>query len=112
MKIRRLFPIGLWLLSAFSLADTGMPSRDPFVRPQAGLQSRTAPKPVAPGPTFTLRALLMAGDASLANVDGIILAIGDVHEGYRLISVSQEETLFEKGSNRYRVFLKERTSQK
>ncbi|WP_417616044.1 hypothetical protein [Oceanisphaera sp.] len=111
MNLKSLYPVGLWLLAATALADTGMPLRDPFVRPQTELSTRPTPTPIASAPGFTLRALLVAGDSSLANIDGTILALGDEFDGYRLISVTQEETLFEKGSNRYRISLKERTSQ-
>ncbi|OIN05590.1 hypothetical protein [Oceanisphaera psychrotolerans] len=110
MNMERLFPISLWLLATTALADTGMPLRDPFVRPQTELPARTTPTPVVSEPDFKLRALLVAGDNSLANIDGTILALGDEFDGYRLISVTQEETLFEKGANRYRIPLKERTS--
>lgn len=106
--MRWTFVVSLWLVATTPLAENSMPFRDPFVRPQTESLVRATPAPIEPGPTFTLRALLVAGDASLANVDGTILALGDELDGYRLISVTQEETLFEKGSKRYRIFLKER----
>ncbi len=110
MNMKPLYPVSLWLLATTALADTGMPLRDPFVRPLIELPASSTPTPVVAAPDFTLRALLVAGDKSLANIDGTILALGDEFDGYRLISITQEETLFEKGSNRYRISLKERTS--
>ncbi|GHA15294.1 hypothetical protein [Oceanisphaera arctica] len=110
MNMKPLYPLSLWLLATTALADTGMPLRDPFVRPQTESPARATTTQAEPAPSFTLRALLVAGDTSLANIDGTILALGDEFDGYRLISVTQEETLFEKGSNRYRISLKERTS--
>jgi len=50
------------------------------------------PQP-APEPQFSLRAVLAAGKRSLANIDGNILGVGAEIEGYRLVSISEEQVV-------------------
>ena len=69
---------------------------DPFERPDqaeverlrgGGNESATQLAPA-------LRATLVAGDASLANLAGSILRVGDEFEGYRLAEVRRGEAVF------------------
>ena len=73
---------------------------DPFERPELwrsdgrdpGYGARTEPewRP-------TLKATLVAGAASLANLGGIVLELGEEIHGYRLREVRPWEAVFEKG---------------
>ncbi len=44
--------------------------------------------------------VLLAGQGSLANVDGTLVAIGEKIEGHRLVSVSDRQAVFEKDGRR------------
>lgn len=72
---------------------------DPFRRPAA---SAGAADPDQPAPSWqpTLRGVLLAGKASLANVDGQMVAIGETLEGHRLVSISDHRAVFEKDGRR------------
>ncbi len=75
---------------------------DPFERPEqsevervrgGGNESATQQAPA-------LRATLVAGDASLANLAGSILRVGDEFEGYRLAEVRRGEAVFVRNGER------------
>lgn len=74
---------------------------DPFRRP-TGSASAGGPGQPAPPAAWqpTLRGVLLAGKASLANVDGQMVAIGETLEGHRLVSVSDHQAVFEKDGRR------------
>jgi hypothetical protein len=44
-----------------------------------------------------LRATLVAGEASLADLGGVVLAVGEQTHGYRLVEVREFEAVFERG---------------
>jgi hypothetical protein len=78
---------------------------DVFARPTLAalaVQSPDAsPSANAPGnwnPRLT--AVMVAGKASLATIDGRILAIGESTEGYRLVSVRDSEAILVKADQR------------
>ncbi|CAN5168181.1 hypothetical protein BH24PSE2_BH24PSE2_14610 [soil metagenome] len=82
-------------------SETDAPGRNPFARPaEAPAQVRPA---AARGPGFSLRATMAAGAHSLANVDGEILKLGDVVEGYRLIAVGEGTAVFAKQGVHYSI---------
>ena len=82
------------LLAASAGLAHGAPplANNPFERP--GLVE-LAPAAVAL-PPLELRAVLSAGDDSLADVGGQIVRVGDEVSGYRLVGVSEEGALFER----------------
>ena len=47
-----------------------------------------------------LIAVMVAGNNSLVNLDGIILKIGEEQDGYRLVQVRDHEAVFKKGNKR------------
>lgn len=47
-----------------------------------------------------LTAVMVAGKNSLANVDGVIVKLGDEIDGYRLMQVKDYEAIFKKGNKR------------
>ena len=53
-----------------------------------------------------LRAVIVAGADSRANVDGLILRIGDVVHGHRLVAVREREAIFQRGKQRYSLPLR------
>lgn len=79
--------------------------RDPFRVPAPyGTQTAgtdgftaTADRPI------DLRGILLAGERSLVNVAGRILAIGEEFEGYRLVEVREAEAVFVRGGVRRTV---------
>jgi hypothetical protein len=80
---------------------------DPFARPMLGAMpanasaataSRRAP---ALRPKLNLQAVLVAGPNSIANVDGVMLRVGDAIQGYRLVEVEHRSAVFEKNGDRF-----------
>ncbi len=47
-----------------------------------------------------LRAIINAGPRSMANIDGIIITMGEELEGYRLVGVHDREAVLEKNGHR------------
>lgn len=79
---------------------------DPFARP---LLSAAVPKSVmaqgkaavdTPPWNPSLIAVMVAGDHSLANLEGTIVAIGQETDGYRLVQVRDREATFTRGKQR------------
>ena len=89
----RLAALMTLLAASAGLAHGAPPlANNPFERP--GLVE-LAPSEIAL-PPLELRAVLAAGDASLADVGGQIVRVGDEVSGYRLVGVSEEGALFER----------------
>lgn len=83
------------LLSLFCVAHAaGLPAlqHDPFARPSLVAIAAPAPGVSAPAePPWqpVLSAVLVAGNKSLANVDGFVVQVGQEINGYRLVEVSE-----------------------
>lgn len=82
------------------------PTHDPFVRPAASAQQPGRGGATAQGGTEAqwapaLRAVMLAGAASMADVDGAMVRIGEAIDGYRLVEVREEAAVFEKSGKRY-----------
>ena len=54
----------------------------------------------------TLTAVMVAGKASLITIDGVIMKLGEVKDGYRLVQVKDHEATFKKGKERVVLELK------
>ena len=101
----RLLP-ALLLLIATAAAAAELPAaprlhHDPFRRPggtQLAPVAGDASAPVEWQPR--LRGVLLSGAASLANVDGQMVAIGEKIDGHRLLSVTEYQAVFEKDGRR------------
>ena len=99
-----LAPVLLAAALAAPPADAGETSApklhfDPFEKPAV----LTAPPPpaataVAEPPPWApvLRAVMVAGAASMANVDGHLLRMGEEVDGYRLVEVTDRRAVFER----------------
>lgn len=83
---------------------------DPFARPAlgaipanagAGAPSRRAQAAPAVAPKLNLQAVLVAGPHSIANVDGVMVRVGDAIQGYRLVEVQHRSAVFEKNGARF-----------
>lgn len=78
--------------------DASALQNNPFRRPV--FSTAASPAPVQDSLSdvsgLELRAILVAGRDSLVNVAGTIVRIGQEHEGYRLVSVDEEEVVFRK----------------
>lgn len=97
-----LIPLALLLVAATATAaDAPRLHHDPFRRPGGTLLAPVAgdaPAPVEWQPR--LRGVLLSGAASLANVDGQMVAIGEKIDGHRLLSVTEYQAVFEKDGRR------------
>ncbi len=99
-------------LPKLSFAEEEKLQHDPFARPAlTGLQRASQPgpggdsKPTAAGSTrkLKLQAVMVAGPNSIANVDGMMVRIGDQIYGYRLVEVHERKVVFEKNKTRFTV---------
>lgn len=88
---------------------------DPFARPM--LSSRGAPVPgsvpsaprvaATPGTSWNpeLTAILLAGKDSMVKVGGVMVRVGEVIDGHRLVAVRESEAVFIAVQDRKRVVL-------
>ena len=85
---------------------------DPFARPSIGglpLGGVNAPRAGAPRPvlepkrTLNVQAVMVAGSASMANVGGVMVRVGDHVHGYRLVAVHARGAVFEKDKTQFTV---------
>jgi hypothetical protein len=83
---------------------------DPFVRPAVGLMPGSAASAATPGgvkaapegkPKLNLQAVLVAGSQSIANVDGVMVRVGESINGYRLLEVQHRSAVFEKNGAKF-----------
>lgn len=87
-----------------AFADEAL-KHDPFVRP---LLSEAAATTTESGAKIeeetpwnpTLTAVMVAGKNSLITIDGVIMKLGEVKDGYRLTQVKDHEAVFKKGKKR------------
>lgn len=108
----------LWLSVAIAIAAPRWAfcqgrtlQHDPFARPSlGGLPQRAAPGgraavPAAATPkrALNVHAVMVAGSASMANVDGVMVRVGDYVQGYRLVAVEDRGAVFEKNKAQFRV---------
>jgi len=68
------------------------PLRDPFLRP-ALARPAPPPAPETPSAPPRLRALVLGGAHSLANIDGNVLAVGERHAGYTVLRIDARGAL-------------------
>ena len=87
-------------------ADDAVPVlvHNPFNQPglilQHGVETTNGALPEWSG---VLHAVLVSGSNSLANIEGDLLAIGDLYQGFRLIGVEEDAAIFSKGGQRFVV---------
>jgi hypothetical protein len=83
---------------------------DPFERhPSIGSPRGPQDTPLSEAPPAwapQLRATLVAGAQSLANVEGVILLLGEKHQGYRLVEVREGEAIFLGNGGRHTLTIK------
>ena len=106
MTLRRFAPtLGLALAVAASppcaMAQGPTLRHDPFARPVLG----EAPAPRVqrapePKPKLNLQAVIVAGPHSIANVDGVLVRVGESVKGYRLLEVHDRSAVFERNNAR------------
>ena len=111
---RRLAALALAMgCSALALPAMGQGralQHDPFVRPAVGQVPGTGSSAATPGrvkaaaegkPKLNLQAVLVAGSHSIANVDGVMLRVGESINGYRLLEVQHRSAVFEKNGAKF-----------
>jgi hypothetical protein len=87
--------------------------RDPFVRPAppapstAALPAEPAPEP----PPLHLRAVILNGARSVANIDGDIVGIGDQARDYTIVRIDVYGVLVTRGGKRQLLTLTEKDKQ-
>jgi len=107
---------GLLALSAAALAEGPALQHDPFVRPAiAGFAAAASPAGGLPAPAtaasqarprLQLNAVLVAGSDSIANVDGVMVRVGESVQGYRLVAVSDRSAVLEKNNAKLTLTLR------
>ena len=84
-----------------AIADERVTPRfDPFDRPS--LQGRPGGEAVLPQAPWSpwLKATLVAGERSMANLGGVVLKLGEETRGFRLVEVREWEAVFTKDGER------------
>ncbi len=95
-------------------AQEAMLKHDPFSRPAAAKTQRapSADDKAGTAPARDeqwnpeLRAVMLAGRASMANVDGAVVRIGEEVNGYRLVELRDGEAVFTKDGERVTVSMR------
>lgn len=108
MRTRLVLGIAL-LAAAGGAAAQGALRHDPFRAPPppapvpVAAAEPSAPPPPAPVAVWraTLRAVLVDGERSLANVDGILVRLGREVDGFRLVEVSEGRAVFVRDGRRF-----------
>ncbi len=78
-----------------------------FARPSLAALAAVPPAAAAPAPGPEaawhprLKAVMVAGSASLANIDGTLVKIGEELDGYRLVHVAEGEAVLYRNGQRY-----------
>jgi hypothetical protein len=92
-------------------ADNRAIKHDPFARPLLSAAAVTSSESGAKveeevpwNPTLT--AVMVAGKHSLITIDSVIMKLGEVKDGYRLVQVKDHEAVFKKGKKRVVLAIK------
>ncbi len=102
---RKMF-IGLVVLAAASTdevwADSSRPvlKNNPFNQPNLVVESVPEEGSQVPRWSGFLRATLVAGTKSLANVNGTLVGVGEDYNGYTLLKVGEGEAIFVRADER------------
>lgn len=107
--------LALAAVSQAAFAQGRVLQNDPFARPALGglpnVQRAAPTAPVGrtesavPAPRLKLQAVLVAGANSIANVEGSMVRVGDLVQGYRLVAVQDRSAVFEKNNARFTVHI-------
>jgi len=107
--IRWLAPLAALLAALLLASHAGAaPLRDPFQRPAA---SRPAAAPTAPEKPPRLRALVLNGARSLANIDGEVLAAGEQHAGYTVVRIDARGALIARAGRETLLTMQDKESE-
>lgn len=93
---------------AATLLAAEPPQKNPFAKPAFMTLIEEAPAPARrepPAEPLSLQATLVAKDKSFANIGGVILAPGEEHNGYRLVSVREGAAVLERNGERIELML-------
>ncbi len=91
----------LGLTVAIASASSAAPSVNPFAQPEQDLSSEEGSASTArnnPASELNLKAVMPSALRPLANINGQLLAPGDLYDGYTLISVSEDGVLLRRGN--------------
>lgn len=106
-----------WLLCALSgmAAAADRPLRDPFARPVPPPPPITADAAaaaeIAEAPPLRLRAVILNGAHSLANIDGDIVGAGDQARGYTVLRIDANGVLVTRAGKRQLLTINEKDKQ-
>lgn len=112
MKRLLLLPL-LYVAAALAQAGDLRLLRDPFARPAAPLPAAAAAAAVeaAPPAPLQLRAVILHGAGSLANIDGDIVAAGDQARDYKVVRIDARGVLVARAGKEQLLTLTEKDKQ-
>jgi hypothetical protein len=96
------------VLHTGSLADDSVLQTNPFISHVAEAAAPDTAGSTASertGDRLRLRGTVQAGSQSLANIDGVILGIGQEIDGYTLISVEERHVILERNGARREIII-------
>jgi hypothetical protein len=85
---------------------------DPFQLPAFAREANSSAmmSVSASGDELELRGILLSKNNPMVNINGEILKIGDVIDGYKLLDINAQQAVFEKQKNRITLQLKDNKS--
>lgn len=66
---------------------------------------RSSPQPVQEAAPPVLKGTLVSADSPMVVIEDALLRLGEVHGGYRLVSVEEGAAVFEHGGKQIRVLI-------
>lgn len=82
--------------------------RDPFLRPAT---ARLGPPADTAEPALRLRALVLGGARSLANIDGHVVAAGEQFAGYTVVRIDADGVLLARAGRELRLTMQDKDPQ-
>ena len=111
--MKHAFAVLALLCAAASAQAAKRPLRDPFARPAPppSAAPAAADVPAAPPAPLHLRAVILNGTRSLADIDGLILAAGERAADFEVVRIDARGVLVSRGGKRQLLLLNEKDKQ-
>lgn len=105
--------LGAVLLLAHAAAEAAPHTalRDPFLRPAAARLTPPTDSASSAEPAPRLRALVLGGARSLANIDGHVVATGEQFAGYTVLRIDANGVLLARAGRELRLTMQDKDPQ-
>jgi hypothetical protein len=107
--MKRAVLMALLCVACTCAAAADRPLRDPFARPAPPPAPAAAPE--TPPPPLQVRAIIVGGTRSLANIDGAIVAAGDETADYKVLRIDARGVLVARAGRQQLLLIQEKDKQ-